>query len=211
MEIALHPDKPLHFCLWLRNPEWSKEMKITCAGASIRREGAFWQVRKMWKEGDTIAIHFDQAIREVPALGNEIALQYGPLLYVLPVKGETQTVKTYANSTLRDYYVTPSGNVETGLALPAVKRAAGFGFSPETITVRIPITRSTIQPSAWLAKCSTKMARLRRSRSSHGCKERSASPGYFPDRRMIAGRPGGFTPELKGSFGANLLFLFECQ
>ena len=134
VEITLRPDKPLHFCLWLRNPEWSKETKITCPGASIRRVGSFWQVRKMWKEGDSIAIHFDQLVREVPALGDEFALQYGPLLYVLPVKGEVKTVRTYAKSELKDYFVTKSENVETNLALPATERSAGFGFAPKTVT-----------------------------------------------------------------------------
>jgi hypothetical protein len=133
VEITLSPDKPLFFCLWLRNPEWSKETKITCRGASIRRVGSFWQVRKEWKDGDFIAIQFDQTIREIPALGNEFALQYGPLLYVLPVKGEVQTVKTYSKSELKDYFVTKSENARSDLALPSAKRSAGFGFVPKAI------------------------------------------------------------------------------
>lgn len=133
VEITLRPDKPLHSCLWLRNPEWSNETKITCPGASITRAGSFWQVRKMWKEGDSIAIHFDQTVREVRALGDEVALHYGPLLYVLPVKGEVQVVKTYPKSELKDYYVTESMSIETDLALPGAKRAAGFGLVPKTV------------------------------------------------------------------------------
>jgi hypothetical protein len=131
VEIVLHLDRPLFFCLWLRNPEWSKETKITCPGAGVSQVRSFWQLRKEWKEGDSVAIHFDQRIREIPALGNEFALQYGPLLYALPVKGETQTVKTYAASEFRDYFVTKSMQEETDLALPPAKGAAGFGFSPK--------------------------------------------------------------------------------
>jgi len=131
VEITLRLEKSLSFCLWLRNPEWSHKTKITCPGAKITLAGAFWQVRKEWKEGDSVVLHFDQAIREVPALGNEFALQYGPLLYVLPVKGEAQTIKTYPHSKLKDYYVTESAGVDTYLALPAAQRASGFGFAPK--------------------------------------------------------------------------------
>jgi hypothetical protein len=131
VEITLRPEKSFSFCLWLRNPEWSQGTKITCPGAKITQAGAFWQVRKEWQDGDTVVLHFDQAIREVPAFGNEFALQYGPLLYVLPVKGEEQIIKTYPQSPLKDYYVTESAGVDTDLALPAAQRAAGFGFSPK--------------------------------------------------------------------------------
>ena len=138
VEIALHPAKPAAFCLWLRNPEWSKETKVISAGSDIRQVGAFWQVRKEWKEGDSVVVHFDQAIRDVPAINGEVALQYGPLLYVLPVKGETKSVKTYAKAGFKDYYVSPAKGTDTNLALPADKRANGFGFTPKAVAGTIP-------------------------------------------------------------------------
>ena len=56
---------------------------------------------------------------------------------MLPVKGTAQTVKTYAKSDLRDYYVNlPAGadrkDVKS-LYLSAGKRDAGFGFTPRTV------------------------------------------------------------------------------
>lgn len=137
VEITVHPDKSLSFCLWLRNPEWSRETRISCPGADISQAGSFWQVRKEWKDGDTVAIHFDQTLREIPALGNEFALQYGPLLYVLPVKGESQTVRTYTYGEFKDYYVTKSQEETDDLALPATAQDGGFhpgnvsGANPE--------------------------------------------------------------------------------
>ena len=126
VEFVVHPATPVTFTLWLRNPDWSGRTKIACSGGGIRRAGAYWQVSKEWKDGDTVAIHFKQTVRKVPALGGEFALQYGPLLYVLPVKGEVQAVKTYANSELKDYYVNKTGETETDLFLPADRRMAGF-------------------------------------------------------------------------------------
>ena len=133
VKIVLHPDQPVAFCLWLRNPEWSKATKIVCLGADISQVGSFWQLRKEWKTGDTIVIHFDQTIREIPAIDGEVALQYGPLLYVLPVKGDVQTVKTYNKSELKDYYVTQAKDTDARLGLSPDKRAHGFGFVPMTI------------------------------------------------------------------------------
>jgi hypothetical protein len=134
VEIVLYPETPLRFCLWLRDPEWSKKTTIDCPGAGIRRVGSFWQVRKMWKSGDAIGLHFGQAVRAIPALDDEFAVQYGPLLYVLPVKGKVETVKTYALPEFKDYYVTQSDHEETDLALADDQRAAGLGLAPRTVS-----------------------------------------------------------------------------
>ena len=130
VEITLNPEAPLRFCLWLRDPEWSKGTEIVCPGADIRHAGSFWQVRKQWNTGDSISIRFRQTVRVLPAMENEFALQYGPLLYVLPVSSETEIVKTYARPEFKDYFVTKSRDAEFDFALDADKRAAGFGFVP---------------------------------------------------------------------------------
>lgn len=134
LEIVLHPEEPLRFCLWLRDPVWSHGTEIICAGANIRRAGSFWQVRRQWKAGDRVTIRFKQAVRARPALGNEFALQYGPLLYVLPVTGEIVAVKTYSRPEFKDYFVTKSPDAQTDLALPADKHDTGFGFVPRSRT-----------------------------------------------------------------------------
>jgi cold shock CspA family protein len=126
----VRPAKPVTFCLWLRNPSWSRATQIACPGAEARLVGGFWQVRKEWKSGDKVAIRFEQGIREVQAVNGEIALQYGPLLYVLPVPGTTKTVKTYPRAGFEDYLMSANKDVETKLALPAWNRAQGFGFTP---------------------------------------------------------------------------------
>ncbi len=130
VEFAVHPESPSAFCLWLRDPGWSKNTKVVCPGAEITRNAAFWQLRKTWTPGDTVSIHFDQAVREVPALEQEVALQYGPLLYVLPVKGERKSVLSYPHSRLEDFYVIKDADENADYALPADQRAQGFGFTP---------------------------------------------------------------------------------
>jgi hypothetical protein len=131
VELTVRPAKPTAFCLWLRNPSWSRATRIACPGAAVRLVGGFWQVRKEWRSGDKVAIRFDQVIREVPAINGEIALQYGPLLYVLPVRGTTKTVRTYSRAGFEDYLMSADKDVKTKLALPASQRANGFGFTPK--------------------------------------------------------------------------------
>ena len=131
VELTVRPAKPVTFCLWLRNPSWSRATRIVCPGAEARQVGGFWRVRKEWRNGDKVAIRFHQIIREVPAVNGEIALQYGPLLYVLPVRGTTKTVKTYKRAGFADYLMSADKDAETKLALPASQRAIGFGFTPK--------------------------------------------------------------------------------
>jgi hypothetical protein len=130
VELTVRPAQPVSFCLWLRNPSWSRATQIACPGGEVRLAGGFWQVRKEWRSGDQVAIRFDQTVRELPAINGEIAIQYGPLLYVLPVRGATETVKSYQRAGFEDYLMSADEDVETKLALPASQRAHGFGFTP---------------------------------------------------------------------------------
>ena len=134
VELRVCPAKPVTFCLWLRNPSWSRATQIACPGAEVRLAGGFWQVRKRWSSGDKVAIHFDQRIHAVPAINGEVALQYGPLLYVLPVRGATKSVRTYPKAGFEDYLMSADKDVDTKLALPASQRANGFGFVPKRLS-----------------------------------------------------------------------------
>jgi hypothetical protein len=129
VELTVRPAKPITFCLWLRNPSWSRATRIACAGAEVRLAGGFWQVRKEWRNGDTVVIRFDQTFRAVPAVNGEVALQYGPLLYVLPVPGTVKTVKVYRKPGFQDYLMWANKAVNTKLGLPASQRNKAFGFA----------------------------------------------------------------------------------
>jgi len=126
--IKINPTKEIAFCLWLRNPEWSKETKIYCEGAEIEKVEGFWKVRKTWEAGDVVTIRFDQSVNEVHAVNDEVALQYGPLLYVLPIKSEIKTIKSYNQSNLIDYNVCRVQGTDTIFSLPGKARANGFDF-----------------------------------------------------------------------------------
>jgi hypothetical protein len=135
VEMLVRPAKPLAFCLWLRNPCWSSVTRIACPGAEIRLVGHFWQVRKRWQAGDKVLVHFDQTIREIPAISGEVALQYGPLLYVLPIPGTAKTVKTYRKPGFRDFLMSGEKELDVSLGLPATQRNHAFGFAAKPVAV----------------------------------------------------------------------------
>jgi hypothetical protein len=136
VKMTVNPSKSLAFCLWLRNPLWSKNTRIVCPGAKITLANGFWQVRKKWKAGDTVSIHFDQAIREVPAINGELALQYGPLLYVLPVRGTPRVIKTYGLAGFSDYLMS-ADNGEQRVAIPnSHLRLKNLGFTPKKVAAK---------------------------------------------------------------------------
>lgn len=133
IEIQVEPARPASFCLWLRQPAWAEAGTVACPGAEIRQQDGFWKVRKQWQAGDKVAIHFPRNIRRLPAVNGELALQYGPLLYVLPIQGEAKAIKSYANSKLQDFCVTRTAAAESDLFLPEGPQAEDFGFVPKAI------------------------------------------------------------------------------
>lgn len=134
LTFEINPEKESEFCLWLRDPEWSDQTKIVCKGADIRKAGGYWQLRKSWKAGDVVVVKFDQTVRQVTAMNGEAALQYGPLLYVLPFSGKTETVVSYPKTEFTDYYVTLPQGTDTIFKLRGAKREKGFGFKPNPVS-----------------------------------------------------------------------------
>jgi hypothetical protein len=132
--FKINPEKEISFCLWLRDPEWSDQTKIICKGADIRKAQGYWQIRKLWKAGDIVEIKFEQTVRPVAAINQETALQYGPLLYVLPFKGLKETVLQYPKLEFSDYYVNLVQNTDTQFFLRGDKQEKGFGFKPHIVS-----------------------------------------------------------------------------
>ncbi|MEI8042056.1 MAG: beta-L-arabinofuranosidase domain-containing protein [Verrucomicrobiota bacterium] len=133
VELMMRVSQPVAFCLWLRNPSWSHKTRIVCPRATIRLVNGFWQVRKNWKAADRVSIRFDQTIREVPAINGEVALQYGPLLYVLPVEGTVLAIKSYPKPGFEDYLISCKPGLNTNLALPSSQRSKGYGLRPRSL------------------------------------------------------------------------------
>jgi DUF1680 family protein len=128
VEIEVRPAREMEFPILLRDPAWSCGTKVTCPGASIRREGAYWIVSKRWLNGDVISLSFEAWIREIPGVNGEIALQHGALLFVQPIEARKTVVRTYPVKGFEDSYYSPVSGADQALALPASSRWRSYGL-----------------------------------------------------------------------------------
>jgi hypothetical protein len=155
VEIAVHPERPLEFPLRLRNPLWSRQTRVQCAGAKVERDGEYWVVRKTWHAGDTVHIEFTPQVEPIAATNGEIALRYGAILFAAAIPSKESVVKRYAGTDLHDSYYEPlseAGSAEV-LAVSAaqfvVERSSGSAdplhpFDTPMIELR---TRDTGSPT----------------------------------------------------------------
>ena len=104
--LRLEPAAPTKFDLLLRNPAWSRNTRVTAAGATISRERGFIRVTKNWAKGDVITITFDDRIEVEHSQNNELHVKKGALIYALPLAGRLQATKEFETGTLANYDVT---------------------------------------------------------------------------------------------------------
>jgi hypothetical protein len=130
IEFEIQPERAVEFPLYFRDPSWSKGTTVTCPGAHITQEGGYWSVKKKWRSGDSIRLRFEAAIREVPAVNGEIALQYGALLFAQPIAAEKKVQKTYPIAGFEDAYFLPTPGKYQPLHLPASQRRESYGLQP---------------------------------------------------------------------------------
>ena len=85
LQIAVHPDKPRTASLFLRIPGWSKDTKVRVNGSPVEgvHPGTYLEIRREWKDGDTIAMDFDMSVRALRGDGHvkwKTSLYRGPIL-----------------------------------------------------------------------------------------------------------------------------------
>ncbi len=107
IHFRVEPEKTTNFELWLRIPDWCKELKIQIDDAEISESDGFKVIRKKWRRGDTFHISFAVGIQTIKAVNGEIAFQRGPLLYALPLPHEKKAIKSYPVKGFADYEFTP--------------------------------------------------------------------------------------------------------
>jgi DUF1680 family protein len=137
IDLEIHTEGEAEFPLYLRDPAWSRGTVVKCDGATITRASSYWLVRKKWQRRDKVQIIFAPTIQEVPAVSGEIALQYGALIFALPIEAKKITLKTYAQPGFEDCYYKPSTTEQEALALPASLQWQSFGFKPIPIGVGV--------------------------------------------------------------------------
>lgn len=130
IEIRLLPVQPTQFSLLLREPDWSSNTVVTCAGAKITREGSYLRVTKRWIHGDRLSVRFNPSVHEVRAENGEIALQYGSLLFARPLPDNATTIRTYPLPGFEDTHYISGADARADLLLRSAEHSNGYGFQP---------------------------------------------------------------------------------
>lgn len=107
VDFAVQPEHEIEFTLHFRTPSWSSEVTVDCPGAQIKRDGLLVHVTKSWNAGDHVQLTFHPKVQGLTASNQEIALQYGPLLFALPIASKSCVAKTYRVSGFQDTYFEP--------------------------------------------------------------------------------------------------------
>ncbi len=91
INLLLEPDAPSAFSLYLRQPEWCREMRIRVNGEDVaaRTRNGYRIIARTWQRGDTVAISLKMPVERilanprVRANAGAVALQRGPLVYCI--------------------------------------------------------------------------------------------------------------------------------
>ena len=146
--FVLSPERPADFPVTLRNPGWSKNTRVTCEGATVRRGGNYFLVRKTWMKGDQIRLEFNETVVGTTASNGEIALQRGPLVYALRIPEVAKDIKDYDLPGFADLEYLPSQGAHWSYALDPSVGNGNFGFSAKTdkdINMQYPYDIAPVQ------------------------------------------------------------------
>lgn len=105
--------KPVEFSLWLRIPGWCDRASLSINGEEPRPvsvSGTYIEIRRMFANGDTIELSLPMEARFTDMPYNGISVEYGPLLFALPVDSDCRVIETreHEGVEFRSYFMTPA-------------------------------------------------------------------------------------------------------
>lgn len=126
IKFSVHPAHALAFPLKLRVPAWATEAKLSINGLaqSAPQAGAFFEISRTWKPGDTVTLQFPMTVRASDWTHHSIAIERGPLVYSLKIKQSWRQEKQTGPS--KDWEVFPTTPWNYALLLDPKNPAAAF-------------------------------------------------------------------------------------
>ena len=121
-------DKEVELKIYLRKPNWSKELNIEVTNAKISEADGFYIIDKTWKTGDKLNVSFVNEIFPVAANNDEIAIQRGAIVYALEIPHRKEVTKKYEVEGFIDYMVFPTGELYKNVQLIKTPEDNTFGF-----------------------------------------------------------------------------------
>ncbi len=76
-------ETPVAFPLHIRIPSWAGAVTVTAGGATVSATEGLRILRKEWQTGDSVIVAFENPVQTSTCVNGEVAVNRGPLLYVL--------------------------------------------------------------------------------------------------------------------------------
>jgi DUF1680 family protein len=142
--LRISVGKPVKFPLVTRIPGWCSNAVITVNGhaQSGVKPGAFYSIRRTWKNGDAVTIHLPMPIQTLTGPSRAVAINRGPLVYSLKI-GEQWSVRTPdpLNLGFDEFEIHPTTPWNYALQLDPANPAASLGFT------KFPLPENPFDPS----------------------------------------------------------------
>jgi len=128
IEFIFTTDQEVKLKIYLRKPNWSKELNIEVSDAEISEEDGFYIIEKTWNTGDKLNVSFVNEIFPVAANNDEIALQRGAIVYALEIPHREEMTKEYEIEGFRDYMVFSTDDLYKNVQLIKTPEDNSFGL-----------------------------------------------------------------------------------
>ncbi len=118
VKVTVTPEKATRFPLSFRVPAWAGGASITVKGAPFAGEvkaGGYARIERVWGAGDVVELRFPMRPRVARGFNGSVALERGPLVFSLDLKGSW--VKLRDRGMTADWQVYPTRAWNYGLAV----------------------------------------------------------------------------------------------
>ncbi len=102
VRLTIHATSPATFPLVLRIPDWAERASVkvngepVTANTGINFPNGFFPITREWRDGDAVEIVFPMHPRVTHWYHDSAVFERGPLVFALPLEGEWQELKHYA-------------------------------------------------------------------------------------------------------------------
>ncbi len=108
INLSLRLEQPTAFDLALRLPAWADGFELSGVDNHEIRDG-FIYIQRAWQNGDHVSLRFITGVKTHAWRNREVYFSHGPLLFALPLPGESRPGRSYPRHGFQDEYVDAAG------------------------------------------------------------------------------------------------------
>ncbi len=124
--LAVKPDSPVRFPLYLRIPAWTRDPEVRVNGQKMDggRAGSFARIEREWRQGDRVEIRLPMPVHTIPGFNGSISVERGPLVFSLRISESWSRLKQTGPVT--DWEVFPTSPWNYGLRVDTAHPDTSF-------------------------------------------------------------------------------------